>query len=267
MSSVLTGKSIETEVSPLSSHPSHPLEGFLAGIPEKMEEFEKQKEMALIDFTLAVEKFEDSWLDYIIQPSRERWDVVVGRGYDVAKAMVEFGDKLGMWKAGWFSTFHQVIPTDAVDALFRTIASLIPPVRPRIVTEVVAVAFVTVDTAKRHALGLLKAWADAWKAYVIKPTKASWSDVAESWHEFQEAVRTIDERFEDQREKILLATPPEKPEEEARKVRHVINGAVRKTWREGRQKDRDAWRENRGKERKEWLDGRREQREQREVRR
>jgi len=247
MSSVLNDKSIETEVSPLSFYPSHPLEGFLAGTPDESKESARQIEMALIKFMSAVEKYEDAGLDYIVQPSRERWDVVVSRGDDAAKAMSEFADKMGIWKDEWFSTFHQAVPMDALGALFRAIASLMPPVRPVIVTELIAIAFVAVDKAKRYALSLLKRWVDAWTLYIKYPTEASWSDVAKSWHELQEAVRKIDEHAEKWEEKLSLATPPEdsRIKEEARKVRRVINAAIRDRWRESRQKARDRWRENR----------------------
>jgi len=255
MSSVLIGKSIETEVSPLSSQPSHPLEGVVAEIPDKIKEDWNEVDAALIEFKSAEEEYTNAWHDYITHPSVEKWSVVVSEWGDVVESMSEFEDKLSMWKAEWFSTFHQAIPTDEVDVLFRAAKLLTPPVDPVPVTEGVAISFVAVDKAERRSLSLLERWVDAWTSYIKHPTKASWSDVAESWHEFQEAVRTIDERLEDQREKLLLAAPPEKPEEEARKVRHVISGADRKIWREGRRKDRDAWRENRWKERKERYEG------------
>jgi len=249
MSLVLAGKSGEVIKRPPSSHP---VEGIVTEIPDKIKKSWKMVDAALIEFTSAAEEYKDAWLGYIAQPSTEKWSVVVSKWDGVLKSMSGFRNMLEVWKTEWFSTFHQAIPLDEVDVLIRAAKRIMPPVDPVPVTEGIAIAFNIVDKAKRKVLGLLKEWVDAWTSYIKHPTKATWSDVTDGWHKFQEAIPGHVKDGVGWRKKISVPTPFGKADVEARKVRRVVTGEGRKMWRENRWDARAAWRGNRWDARAAW---------------
>jgi hypothetical protein len=144
-------------------------------------------------FAGAAEKYMDAWLDYLKDPSTEKYDVVVEKWTRLCESATPFLSAIGEWMAECHRIFGGMIPFGEVSVIVATTRLIAPPTEPVPATVESAATFAKMATAVEKVMGNLKSWMDAWSMYNEMPSGATWRMVTYEWHKLKVSILDYNE--------------------------------------------------------------------------